>query len=78
MSEKLRNALTELQQSVDNFERNYQIKEKQMNGSRSNLLGQHDLFGLSQDPIHQQNAKAMAAVLDRTIMRMEKLVGEKA
>ncbi len=80
MSEKLENALRGLQQSVENFEKTFAASQKEAPRKTAAPLAQNDLFGLSQEPAKPQNgnAKAMAAVLDRTINRMEKLVGENA
>lgn len=80
MSEKLENALRGLQQSVENFEKNFAASENRRPQRAPSKLDQNDLFGLSQDPSQPQNgnAKEMAKVLDRTINRMEKLVGENA
>ena len=80
MSEKLENALRGLQQSVENFEKNFAASESTKSQRPVSTADQNDLFGLSQDPSKAQNgnANAMAKVLDRTINRMEKLVGENA
>ncbi len=85
MSQKLENALNTLQQSVEKFEKNFVASEgaraqqvAQQGKARKPSLDQNDLFGLSQDGTNAENTKAMTAVLDRTIHRMEKLVGENA
>lgn len=77
MSEKLENALKDLLQSVDNFEKNFADNQKKALSKPKAPLPQNDLFGLSQEPANKQDNKKMTAVLDRTINRMEKLVGDK-
>lgn len=89
MSQKLESALNRLQQSVEKFEESFVANEtvrakqaSQKTSSNKPALDQNDLFGLSQNSPQEgggnENAKAMTAVLDRTIHRMEKLVGENA
>ena len=85
MSQKLEDALNKLQQSVENFEKKFVASEAvrakqaaQMSSTNKQAVSQNDLFGLSQDHGKTENAKAMTEVLDRTIHRMEKLVGENA
>lgn len=79
MSEKLENALKELHQSVDNFEKNFVANQNSNRAAQGQSLDQNDLFGLSQDPgADKAKNQAVTAVLDRTIHRMEKLVGENA
>ncbi len=78
MSEKLENALRGLAQSVENFEKSFVLNQNSRKTPSKSIAGQNDLFSLSQDHSdkNQEKNKAMAAVLDRTIHRMEKLVGE--
>ena len=76
MSEKLENALSDLLQSVDNFEKTFAANQNKKPAPARAPLPQNDLFGMSQEPANKQNSGKMAAVLDRTINRMEKLVGE--
>lgn len=79
MSEKLENALKELHQSVDNFEKSFVANQNSNRAVQGQPLDQNDLFGLSQDPgADKAKNQAVTAVLDRTIHRMEKLVGENA
>ena len=75
MSQKLENALRSLQQSVENFEKNFVANQNaavSQPPQKSKQVDQNDLFSISS----QQTQNQMAAVLDRTIDRMEKLVGE--
>jgi hypothetical protein len=83
MAEKLEKALGSLQQSVERLETACKERAQKMSqhpapaSKSASSQPQNDLFGaMSQQNNDNVDRKAMAAVLDRTISRVEKLVGE--